>query len=120
MLSGVGAFGAFLFPGVYLFFVLITKLSATVVFNILTSFTPECYSTECRVTGIGCASSVARISGVTMPWIVVPALKVSKFFPFVVVGTFGLISALAVYLLKYETAGKALDLNREKLEAELA
>lgn len=59
---------------------------------------------------MGCASSIARISGVTMPWVIIRAMRVGKFFPFVVIGCMATVCGIAIMFLKKDTTGKPLDM----------
>mmetsp|Transcript_29454 Transcript_29454/g.26875 ORF Transcript_29454/g.26875 Transcript_29454/m.26875 type:complete len:300 (+) Transcript_29454:1-900(+) len=110
VLCSLGCFGAYFLSDIVLVFLFVIKFSAVSVFNLISTFTPELYNTNVRGTGTGLASSIARVSGIIMPWVIIKSMNVSQFFPFMTSGLFGVAAAIACFCIKKDPTGKPLDI----------
>ena len=77
-------------------------------FAALYAYTPEVYPTEIRTTGMGAASSMARISGVIAPYLGGILIPISLVAALSVYSIAFLVGALAIAVLAYETRGRGL------------
>ena len=106
---GIGSF-AFIFAATS------ARFWLNMTWNVIFPFTTEIYPTNVRVTGLGVASSLSKIGGMTMPWITIACLKIGYTGPFLIFGVLSLWATVSSICLPYDTAGMELDQDKNAEE----
>ena len=86
-------------------FVFLARMSITGAFAVTYVYTPEIYPTTVRTTGLGAASSMARLAGIVTMFI---SQDLNVLTSVLVYGVVAVIGAIAAYMLRTETKGIAL------------
>mmetsp|Transcript_16004 Transcript_16004/g.40451 ORF Transcript_16004/g.40451 Transcript_16004/m.40451 type:complete len:266 (-) Transcript_16004:62-859(-) len=95
----------------------IMQLASQSAWSIIYTYTPECYPTTLRVTGMGAASATSRIAGIAVPLLQSVLLKASLSAALATSAAFFVATAVAAVFLR-ETRGQDLYETMEEAEAE--
>lgn len=110
LLSSIFSFIAFeLTDSAFVALATLARFFLNMAFSFIYPFTTEIYPTRIRATGLSIASSFSRIGGMSMPWISIASLNISKTGPFLIFGILCLVAGVSSFLLPYDTTGMELD-----------
>lgn len=93
----------------FVIFYAIANLFASIVFNIILSYTTEVYPTIIRDIAVGFLLSVTRFAGFLSQFVFLPLLTVNTIAPYILALVLALLMAVLSFLLPYETYGHSLD-----------
>jgi len=93
----------------FIFWVTIARGISEAIFLVIFPYTLELYPTLVRVTGLGMASSFARLGGIAMPWFTLLLFEVSPKLPYLGFSILGAIAVWCSLKLKLDTTQKELD-----------
>ncbi len=78
--------------------------------HILTfQYTTEVYESNIRVTGVGAGSSISRIAGIIMPFILIDAMHSGFLYPYYIFLVIIAVVFVVTLMLPYDTTGRVLD-----------
>jgi len=98
-----------------LIFSICARMFITGTFSTVYVYTPEVYPTTIRTTGLGVASSIARIAGIITPFIANVLSKNDLYIPVIIYSGSSLLACIASMFLPFETRKLALpDLMKEE------
>jgi len=98
----------------FLAFIFLTRFAVSSMFAFIFPLTAELYHTKIRSTGLGYASALRGLGGISVPVLVLDSLNVSAYFPYLVFGLIFAVSGFAMMFLPYDTTMRELDIIEEK------
>lgn len=88
---------------------LLMSFSLLGTWGALYAFTPEVYPTDLRASGMGTAGAMARFGGLVAPAIVAPVMASQFVLALVLLSSFLILAAVAIWIVDIESRNRALD-----------
>jgi putative MFS transporter len=93
----------------FVIYLSVARFFLVIGYSVKYTYTSEVYHTNIRSTGVGAASGFGRVGGIFMPFVLLQAVEINVYLPFVCFFIICIFGGICTYLFPYDTFNKELD-----------